>query len=1298
MKITPMLGEFELDGIEYVESVERRALVEHRVPGLAGSYYQDMGSAPNAILIVGTQTGDQKRDDFLTGIRDIFNAGEPTTFTADINTATDLTDVVIQDLHVSEVGGASSTFRYAVTLRRYVEPPEPPATDLLDAGILDDALSVTDALDALDALSSVPDFGDPTPPLRESLSGVEGATEELPAVVDDVNGLTDALPSETPDTAKILAPVVGDKDSGTGVAGVLGLLEQVDTSNLSASLSADLDQSVSAKLSVDTTGITGGALDEFTKAVDAVPQDPATLTQPVSSKLDTIKQLAGPELSNQLLQGFDGLKDIENQIPSDTSSLIEAAASRLSQVKGEMIRGEFGEVIQWSENVAGLHAEVKPLLEGAGTLEERLTEYLRQKVAGIVALILPGGDLVASLAGQFDAAAPTDLAPRLEALKADLIAKLGLAKAEFDGGNLSNTARLAEAEAAFQALLDLLASITATLRPLVDHELLKPEALTARLEKQFDDFSQVEIVDLGNIKDKFASGLKKVEDFISGIDLSAVTDGIESVFANIDGLIQKIDLRQFTSRLGEVKEAIQSALDAIDGALLEAVAAIRNVFTTIKDAIKSVAENLGSYDADGTFHYTVETQIQEFLAGISSSLRDTVQPLVDELKQTVGETLQQVQSLLSTVKGEIDNVKNELQSSLQGIHEQLQSVDVPGTMVSIRDRLDGMLNELGTIDFDVVVDPVVAEINEMSASMKKIDVSKLNEFAIGALKVSVEIVVHLDFSTMITAALMAEIDKLLEYPKQALATVEEKVEGAIKQFGELAPAALLAPLNDLFAPITEKLNALKLEALLAPLDEWYGRMEAQIDAVSPAALLTPLIDLYLRLENSLTAVSPAALVQPLQAAIDGIKADIRSIDVSSLAGEVTGAIDRVKQQLQKISPAGLLTPLVNVFDKIMGALDQFDPAALLKPFSDLFDAVAGVLANLTADGVKAIGAIFAVLRDLADTFDPRRVFALIREKLAGVRAVMQQVDMGGLLASLKSPFDAMQASFSAHAGPADVSITARVEGLNPLRNPKLGQIVSDVQFVQSRLTALADAQPPAALVERYDKVRETLEGLFPVWAGENVSAASIKRAFEAANPLNLKAEIDAIFGAVKDKVRTFDPRQIQTRLQTSFDKLQDSLFGFAPELLTEAQQTIDALTARLDVIDLRLITTELQGVVDEIMAIVRGLDPRPIIASLQGIVDEVKAIVASLRPSILLADLQAPFDAAKAIVAEFDPASFTEPLVAIFEDIQKLLAEIDVGVVLEPLAARLQQLRDALEEALTRTEGAFNGMLKAIPV
>ena len=1298
MKIKPMLGDFGLDGIEYVESCESRALAEHRVPGLAGNYYQDMGAAPNAILIVGSHTGDDARDDFLKGVRDIFNKGESTTFVADINTATDLTDVVIQDLEFSETSDCASTFRYAIRLRRYTEPPEPPSNDLLDTSILDDASSMMDALDALDALGSIGDLSDPTPPVRDALGSVEGATSGLAGTVEQVNGLTGALPDQSAPT-DALAPVLGDEGSGTGVAGVLGLLKKVDTQNLSISVSADLDRSATASVAVDTSGITGGSLDELQRAVATVPNDPKTLTKPVDAHLDEIKRLTGDDLLGQLTNGIGGLKDLEALFPADTSSLIAGIADRLSQVKGELIRGQFGEIVQWSDNVGALYKELSPLLAGDGSPEQKLAAYLREKIAAIVAMVLPDGDLGISLPGKLDAAIAPDLPAKLEALKVELIAALGQAKLDFDGANFSNTTHFAAAGAAMNALIELLASATGTLRPLLDQDFLTPAGLGARLQQQFDSLDEVEIVDLGNIKDKFTAAIKKVEDFIRGIDLSAVTAGIESVFGKIDAAIGKLDLHQFTDQLQGLQGKIQSILDAIDGALLEAVAAIRSVFTRIKDAIKGVAEKLGSYDSDGTFHFKMEQQIRDFLDGIRKTLHDTIQPLIDNLKQTVGDTLQQVQDALGKVKAEIDGVKDELQGSLQGVHDQLQSVDVKGTMASISRSLDDMLSQLGTIDFDVVTDPVISEINSMRDSLAKIDVSAMSEFTLGALKVSVAVVTHIDFSTQITAALMAEIDKLLDVPKKALADIEGKVEGALQKFAALAPEALLKPLDDVFKPVTAQLDALKLESLLEPLDKWHAKLEAQLEAVSPAALLKPLVDLYLKLDGMLTAVSPAQLVKPLQDSIDGIKAQIRGIDVTGVAGDISAVVERVKKVLQGLSPAGLLDPVVKAFDKIMAAFDQFDPGILLKPFSDIFGAIADVLANLTADGLKVVADVCAVLRSIVDAFDPRRLFSLIRDKLTGVREIVQKVNVGGLLGALKTPFDAMQASFSAQGGGANVSLSASVDGLNPLRNPKLGQAIEDLQYCQGKLAAIADAQPPAELVARYDKVHDTLESLFPIWARDGVSAASIKRAFEAANPLNVKAEIDQAYGALKDKIRTFDPRVIQNHLQASFDKLQNVVLQLDPTpLFAQVQSVISALTARLDVLDLKLITSELQGVVDEIFAVVRGIDPRPIIARLDDIVGEVKAVVAALKPSELLAGLTAPFEAAKAIVMEFDPAALTKPLTDIFKDIQALIADIKLDVLLKPFTDRLQQLRDALAEALGRTEKAFNDMLHAIPV
>jgi hypothetical protein len=189
MKAKPMLSDFELDGIHSIESFERRALAEHRVPGLAGSYLQDMGSEANLIIITGSKNGDDARDAFLEKIRELFNAGAAVTFTADINTATDLTDVLIEDLQVAEVGASADAFRYVIMLRKYVKPPEPPATGGLDAGILSDAESMMDTLSTIDQLGSISDIGNPTEPLSGAVDDVQTATSSLPGIVQRLSAL-----------------------------------------------------------------------------------------------------------------------------------------------------------------------------------------------------------------------------------------------------------------------------------------------------------------------------------------------------------------------------------------------------------------------------------------------------------------------------------------------------------------------------------------------------------------------------------------------------------------------------------------------------------------------------------------------------------------------------------------------------------------------------------------------------------------------------------------------------------------------------------------------------------------------------------------------------------------------------------------------------------------------------------------------------------------------------------------------------------------------------------------------------
>jgi hypothetical protein len=187
--VRPVIDGWEVPRIERIESRERRRLARLAVPGLLGELQQDLGTASLAVEISGSLQGDEARDDFLTSVREKFRAGDPVSFVADITTATELDQVLIEELEVEEVNEAAGSFRYRVVLREYVEPPEPPAPidDLgLDLGLeLDDLASLgLDGLKLPDILGDLPTLGDPVAPVQPALEGVKAATDQIPSLLD----------------------------------------------------------------------------------------------------------------------------------------------------------------------------------------------------------------------------------------------------------------------------------------------------------------------------------------------------------------------------------------------------------------------------------------------------------------------------------------------------------------------------------------------------------------------------------------------------------------------------------------------------------------------------------------------------------------------------------------------------------------------------------------------------------------------------------------------------------------------------------------------------------------------------------------------------------------------------------------------------------------------------------------------------------------------------------------------------------------------------------------------------------
>jgi hypothetical protein len=194
VRIKPVLGDWEIPRIASIRTLERRAFAEFEVPGRAGSLFQDLDAAPARVALSGSLYGDEDRDDFVEELRGKFRAGEPVTFVADILTATEVRYVIIEAMRLQENGITPDQTDYLFVLRE--SPPPPPSPDPLgglDAGLLEGAEgfldSVTGALDVLDALGNVPNFGDPTPPLRGSIDGVKSTLDELGGTTDTLRTL-----------------------------------------------------------------------------------------------------------------------------------------------------------------------------------------------------------------------------------------------------------------------------------------------------------------------------------------------------------------------------------------------------------------------------------------------------------------------------------------------------------------------------------------------------------------------------------------------------------------------------------------------------------------------------------------------------------------------------------------------------------------------------------------------------------------------------------------------------------------------------------------------------------------------------------------------------------------------------------------------------------------------------------------------------------------------------------------------------------------------------------------------------
>ena len=114
----------EIRSVYNIDTSERRRIAEHKVPGLEGGILKDLGRELVRISFDGMFYGEVAKDN-LERLRSKLKLGKPVPFNADVAGAAEVTQVLIEELSIEDIGGVTNRYKYSIVLREYLEPPPP---------------------------------------------------------------------------------------------------------------------------------------------------------------------------------------------------------------------------------------------------------------------------------------------------------------------------------------------------------------------------------------------------------------------------------------------------------------------------------------------------------------------------------------------------------------------------------------------------------------------------------------------------------------------------------------------------------------------------------------------------------------------------------------------------------------------------------------------------------------------------------------------------------------------------------------------------------------------------------------------------------------------------------------------------------------------------------------------------------------------------------------------------------------------------------------------------------------------
>ncbi len=1093
--------------------------------------------------------------------------------------------------------------------------------------------------------------------------------------------------------------------SGSGFAGAAGLASHSPVARVQT-FGNELTEQISGLLQFDAaSGVTGITSVFETLRGEAQGSPTAALDQFTQRLAQADSALLG-DFVERLQQALEAVRSISQSVPENRAGIFSALLDQILGVLGSLEGEEAVTIRSWILSLQAFYDEISPLIRLAETTSDPATlvvQVMRRSVDRLLQLIGFGDvqDVVTFLdafPGNMLAPSAVDaFAPILETASSgysQLLAGVDASFPQFRSAVVAVGSTMEDLRRHLRPVLSLI-------RRIAGLRILQPGVLEDFLREKMEGALAIPVQEVQRIDDPFNALFDRIDEAIQAIDLSVVRTEVLGFFDNLQTTIQQVDIGSLADTLQAQLATVSDAIQGLQQGVTDLLGQIEAFFDSLTERFCDLAGGVGAFQPDGSFRYSVEDQLRQIFTtarqAIGGDPHDPDSPSLagslNTFQSTIEQFLSQIGGLLDPLGVSIDTARTTVVEGINTFSGYLEGLNLPDLVEQLRQKVEEIVDALLPIDFNVVVDPVVAEIEESTGKLRDVDADSLNDLLKEALKVALDVVIQIDFTVAISDPLKEQFGAVKAVPQNAIDQLQRRYEQALSVLDSLKPEKLLEALFSAFDIIQEAVGALDVATLLQPLDRLHTEhLQQPLAGLKPSTLLQPVSDAFQDFTSVFNTISGSAILAPLSEQLDALKRKVADLDATAWIDNLISAVATVKADLRDIRPSELLQPVTDELARLEGELDRFRPSVLFQPVLELAGPLLQFLDSVQQETIDALHALFQAPLEVLDRIEPQRLTREIQDGLGSAITLLRSVDLPTRFNQLKAHhFDLLAA---VRAG----GIEARIE-LIGLIDPErqLGALVRAYSDMIAILEGIQRNLQLPDLAELYSQLREKLLGFLPPFARELLDPETFKRVMRLADPTRFLQALDERFEAVKARLLPVSPTDVAGELDETYDAvlaLVDSLE--VEESLSRVKETIDNAKNIVSTIRVDFLAGDIDRAVNDFRALVAGLDPTRIFEELDGLHHEVELVVASTVPSQVLSGLQEPLDQVQAIVTSVDPrVALGPPLNDAWESVQGLLDAIDFTVILSPIVEKLDELEAQFEASLRRTETAFDQMLGA---